>query len=392
MKKGRTITILGMGPSAAERRADIAKYCAGEIWSLNNAYLTYPGLRGHFARFFELHRWDYLKDWKPAGANSNLDHFHSLDDLACPVYVSQSIPAVKQQFAYPYKRLFTHFGGVDSVYWLGSPSLMMALAIYEHDMAETEDEKIREIRSWGIDTSDARHAQQRQSWAWWTSKAQERGIKLTGTALLYQHEPDNDEGLAGIREIIREQFPAPRESSTDDFAIITASTPSYYEKMKRLKGQCESLGMEIHACELSVEEGCNETEVFMSVHPMLVHSKLKELDRPVMWIDADDEVLNRFELPTGCDVAIIDNPEQQIKWTRLHYSPMAVLYPTEKGRRLAERWVEIYQSGLFGNSHQAWNAALQSAENGTKLTDMTSMVRGCIQINPGLKRPETIIT
>jgi hypothetical protein len=77
--KGRTITILGMGPTAADKRCDMAKYCEGEIWSLNNAYLRYPEMKGRFSRFFELHRWDYLKDWKAGGNAHNVDHFWELD-------------------------------------------------------------------------------------------------------------------------------------------------------------------------------------------------------------------------------------------------------------------------------------------------------------------------
>ena len=192
-KPGRKITILGMGPTANERRIDILKYCAGtEIWGLNNGYLTYPHLRGHWARFFELHAWNYLdKVWKDKPAT----YFHDLDALDCPVYVGQPIPVVRKQVTYDFVKVFRHFG---CNYFLGSPSLMLALAIYEHDHGQP----VSEIRSWGIDTSDPQHGQQRASWSWWVSKADERGIDFTGTALAFMAEYEKDDGLRGLREKI----------------------------------------------------------------------------------------------------------------------------------------------------------------------------------------------
>jgi len=73
-----------MGQSASERRWDIWRYCQGtEIWGLNNGYLKFPQLRGKWGRYFELHRWEYVKDWE-SGVK---DHFRALDQLDCPVYV-----------------------------------------------------------------------------------------------------------------------------------------------------------------------------------------------------------------------------------------------------------------------------------------------------------------
>ena len=49
----RRITILGMGPSASERRWDILRYCEGtEIWTLNNAYQKFGHITGRVARWF----------------------------------------------------------------------------------------------------------------------------------------------------------------------------------------------------------------------------------------------------------------------------------------------------------------------------------------------------
>lgn len=188
----RKITILGMGATAMERRIDIEKYCVGEKWSLNNAYHYYSASGIKFDRFFELHKWAYLKTWDNLAP---VDHFAALHSLGCPVFVMEHIPVVHKQYLYPVADVFRHF---KSNYFLGSPSLMLALALYEHDNGETIDE----IRAWGIDTNDPSHAQQRHSWAYWISKAQERGITISGTGLEFMSEFENDEGLRGLREAV----------------------------------------------------------------------------------------------------------------------------------------------------------------------------------------------
>jgi len=202
---GRKITILGMGGTAVERRIDIAAHCEGsEIWSLNNAYMVFPSLREQhaFARMYELHRWDYLRAWKPGimPDGREIDHWRELDLLACDVWTMETLPIVARQHRLPAAEIAAHFGAARGVWYnLGSPSLMLAHAIYEHDTGQTVDE----IRSWGIDTEDESHRQQRSSWAWWTSKADDRGIKLTGSALAYHDEYENDEGLRGFRAHVR---------------------------------------------------------------------------------------------------------------------------------------------------------------------------------------------
>lgn len=188
--QGRRITILGMGPSANERRHDIERYCEGtEIWGLNNGYLKYPQLRGTWGRFFELHSWKYLRKWE-SGVD---DHFAAIAALKCPVFVGQPLPLIEDQTVFPFLDVCRHF---DSNYFLGSPSLMLMLALYEHDNGNP----VEEVRSWGIDTSDPSHGQQRSAWSWWLAHAHNREIKLTGTSTQFMAEHENDDGLRGLRE------------------------------------------------------------------------------------------------------------------------------------------------------------------------------------------------
>jgi len=190
-KKKRRITILGMGQTASERKHDIARYCEGtEIWGLNNGYCFFPNMSDKWDRFFELHSWDYLRKWN-AGNGINC-HFTELELLCCPIYATCKLPVIENQFFYDTLEICRHF---DTNYFLGSPSLMLMLALYEHDKGS----EIEYIQSYGIDTLDELHMQQKTSWAYWLHEATDRGIEIGGTACNFMLEPERDEGLKGLR-------------------------------------------------------------------------------------------------------------------------------------------------------------------------------------------------
>lgn len=191
----RKITILGMGQSAIERKHDILRYTGdSEIWGLNNGYLTYPHLKGKWARYFEMHEYRYIAD-KFVGKQAPMSYFNDLNALGCEIVTGMPLPMIENQYEYPFIDVCMH---LDSNYFLGSPSLMLMLALYEHENGNQVDE----IMSWGIDTQDAVHGQQRASWAFWCRAVRERGIKLTGTSRNFMAENENDEGLRGLREHI----------------------------------------------------------------------------------------------------------------------------------------------------------------------------------------------
>ncbi len=218
---GRRITILGMGPTANERRHDMAAYCEGtEIWSLNNAYLTFPKLAASkaFTRFFELHSWAYLQKWQAGktASGGTVDHWASLESLGCTIYTGQHLPYLTRQVlvdwtafgAYWRERLFGKVQAVSetgtnsiAAYFMGSPSTMLALALMEHDKGQ----EIDYIQSWGIDTTDTQHVCQRAAWSFWISQALGRGISIGGTAAAYMFDHEIDEGLQGLRELITQQ-------------------------------------------------------------------------------------------------------------------------------------------------------------------------------------------
>jgi hypothetical protein len=136
----------------------------GEIWSLNNAYNTYANLQ--FDRFFEIHDIEYARRHKPNPQSH--DHFTRLDMLGCPIYMQQAVPEIRMSRRYPLDDVCCFFG---TNYFIGSPSYMLALALYEG---------VKHIRVYGFDQSDEQHAQQRSAWTFWLAKAQMMGVRVDG--------------------------------------------------------------------------------------------------------------------------------------------------------------------------------------------------------------------
>ncbi len=197
----RRITILGMGPSAYRKADNIEQYTEGtELWSLNNAYLTYPHLfEGRkFDRMYELHSWDYLQTWQAGKVGgSPVDHFKTLEACKCDVWTTQPLPVIMRQLQFPLAEILHAFGRDVEV--KGSPSWMLAHALYEHACGN----EIEYIQSYGIDTKDPSHMCQRPSWSQWCVRAEAMGIELGGTMTEFRNEPDQDEGLNGLLDHAR---------------------------------------------------------------------------------------------------------------------------------------------------------------------------------------------
>ena len=106
---GRVITILGMGPSANERRFDIARYVLGtEVWCLNDGWQKFPDFAG-YARWYEVHTFDYLCKW--AGERGGIGQYcNALEKLGVPVYRSVILPLVTRQQRFPELDIPRHFG------------------------------------------------------------------------------------------------------------------------------------------------------------------------------------------------------------------------------------------------------------------------------------------
>lgn len=192
----RTVTMLGFGDSARAlmRAGTLADNIVGEVWTLNNAWDCF-GDEFKADRWFALHT-DAAIEKTYRGPNGH-DPWTRLDLAGCDVFMQTAPhPRVRRSRPFPFRAVFERFG---SNFFLGSPALMLALAIYEG---------VGHIRTWGLDMADGRHAQQRTSWAWWVHEAMTRGITFSGTALNFMREIDNDEGLRGLRERIAQDITA----------------------------------------------------------------------------------------------------------------------------------------------------------------------------------------
>ena len=182
-----------MGPSANERRWDIERYISGtEVWSLNNAHRKFETFHG-WARWYEVHDIDYLHAWGATQPGGMINYFKELNALAVPVYRSHPLPVIERQEHFPELDMANHFGG--AVFWDGTPSRMLAHAVYEHDKGN----EVEFIQSYGIDMLDPQHAPQVAAWSFWVGAAMSRGIEIGGTALARLMGPESDEGTRPLR-------------------------------------------------------------------------------------------------------------------------------------------------------------------------------------------------
>lgn len=385
----RKITILGMGDSARSRRYDIERYTAGtEVWGLNNGYNTFPTLTGgkKFDRMFELHAWEYLKAWV-AGTSSDgkpIDHFSTLHNLGCKVVSGQHLPVIQNQEQIDWLEVFSHFGM--PVYFLGSPSVMLALALYEHDNGQT----IEYIQSYGIDTKDPSHMQQRSSWAFWICRAIDRGIKIGGTALDFMQEPDNDVGLAGIKDMITAELLKRNrnKAKTGDVSKYTVATvytdDDYYRGgMERLKAQAESFGLDFYAHLVKNKpEGVTIRRWATSQKPVAIVEAMDAFPgQGVLYLDADDELLAAPAFPV-CDIGYSQNPEMGAIPTHLHYAPFGFFANSKPAREFCKQWREFCE---LAGDHRALQMTItmllhQNGKNGT-FSDVTDYFKNCIRYN-----------
>lgn len=399
----RRITILGMGPSATERCHDIDKYVADtEVWGMNNGYLRFPEFtraRG-FSRWYELHSWQYLRTWDAGKVDGGqVDHFETLSDLGVPVYTGQKLPLIMDQVHLDFRTVFRHhfeqaFRGVDSdqinTYFLGSPSIMLAHALYEHDQAETDEDRIEYIQSWGIDTSDPTHGQQRTSWAFWVSQALSRGIRLGGTMCEFMHEHELDKGLNGLRERITDEIDAGRKTGPDTRVVVASfGTSEYNEGLDRLERQCNALGVKsyIRRADPPAELDSKERALWIYQRkPATLSDAITEHGCTVMYVDADDELLCVPSFAGEWEIGVYQNPELSAAPSHLRMASNIVARPGAESAAWIDEWQSLCR---ITNDHRALNALydMRYSPRASYISDVTGYMRGVIKINPTRGRP-----
>ena len=394
----RHITILGMGGSAHTRKHDIERYIPpqSEVWGLNNGYMTFQEAirNGRFSRFFELHAWEYLSTYSPGTVEETgekVDHFGSLHRIGCEIMTGQRLPVIQNQTQLDWEEIFGFHG--TPVYFLGSPSIMLALALYEHQHGQ----EVGQVDSWGIDTADPRHVQQRSSWAYWVGRCIERGIQFGGTALDFMREKDNDDGLTGIRQQIETRLAGRRiEGPVVDYAVASFCTDDdfYRPKMERLKAQAEGFGLDFVGTVIPVPEGKTARQTARAFPATIIRSLLKEAGKPILYIDADDELLVRPSFP-ACDVGVMRNPELSCRETHLQWAPFMFIAPGPA----ANKFLSVREESMatvcgHRGTCIAYTMLHYPKHNRGKFLDVSKYVRGCIQLNPSPSgfRPQTLHT
>ena len=387
---GRRITILGGGPSSAERRWDILKYCEGtEIWSLNNMYHAFSHIAEKCKRWYELHAWEYLKKWD-AGVP---DHFEHLAKMGVPVYTTEKLPAIKDQHQIDWSEVFSSLCGLNEGYSdtalkaqnyaLGSPSYILAHALWEHDNGN----EIEYIQSWGIDTSDERHKQQRQSWSYWCGQAMARGIQLGGSMCDFMREPEMDAGLNGLRERIGDAIEKKIQAAgSTDYVIVTQHTdePEWCERAAALGMKCRELGIDFYAKNLGPVHDQDHAEAIISAHPFdAVREALDVFNKPVICIDCDDEIIKAPTLPENFNIGLFANPEKSVIGTDMQVCGFFAAAPTDAARKALDEFEPIAKGSC---RHRALCAMAGALVGTGALTDITKNVRGCFKINPSKHR------
>jgi hypothetical protein len=276
-----------------------------------------------------------------------------------------------------------------SNYFLGSPSLMLALALYEHDSGQP----IRQIDSWGIDTSDPQHGQQRQSWSYWLAQAHARGIETGGTSCGYMAEPERDAGLAGLREqvgdYLQDAVQAPGHKNYVVASYATSNEP-YLSHAARLQDECAALGLECDVTMLPARpagEPWKDSILHCQRIGQTILDGLNKHGRPVIYMDADDHIVKAPTLPDGLDVGMIRNQERQ------HYEPRGLPYlpmsqvcafaPTEAARAALAL---VLQMEAHVTGHRALNGLWAAMERTGTVKDISAHFRGCIEQTPNRSR------
>lgn len=203
----RKITIIGFGTSA-QQHPDLAAACEGrEIWTMNHYWATKKFYSLKYDRIFALHTVDAINETYTDEMKH--DPWTMLDFAGCPVFMRYpDTSRVRAAVEYPFRQVFQYH---ETNYCLGSPSYMMALALYEG---------VRDIETWGIDMLDDQHRYQLQSWIWWCKRVHELGAKIGGSGLAWMFQPgqEQDKGLVGLREWIGDELAQtePKENTKED--------------------------------------------------------------------------------------------------------------------------------------------------------------------------------
>ena len=172
-----------------------------EIWAQNeaNRFLNRPAK----ARWFQIHprNWNAEKalanGWSGDDYGRPDSHISFLSQCEWPVYQKEVDERIPNSVRYPFEEITERYGrpwvdGGKRAYLTSTSAYMMALALYEHDLAVERGDRdgmISEIRIAGIEMQiGTEYFHQRACFEYWCGMAEGKGIKVVtspyGTSLL----------------------------------------------------------------------------------------------------------------------------------------------------------------------------------------------------------------
>lgn len=91
----------------------------------------------------------------------------------------------------------------------------------------------------------------------------------------------------------------------NNYTVVSFATPTYTKFLQRLAENCVKLGIPFHSDEYS-DRGSRVANT--CIKPEFIIKSLKELKTPVLWIDCDCRIEQKFEIPLlDADVGTVYN-------------------------------------------------------------------------------------
>jgi len=289
---------------------------------------------------------------------------------------------------YPQQEIAEHFqlNHVD-----GTPSRMLALACYEHDAL---GQKIDRIQSFGIDMRDPQHAPQQPAWSTWLTVAHALGIEVGGTAWDFANKRESDAGVAIDRTTTAKvmQKRAVKDSGDSDIVIATHYTEGdrYEASVERLQKQCDDLGLTLFKRNLGPLPKAGPMWVYAQV-PETIRQALMKHKKPVLWIGADDDIVDAPTLPNGSEWTIglmKSNPEPQA--VKLELGPYFAINYNSGGMNALDKLEQLTKDVNDHRALCAYYAMYNRLDNG--IIGIDDYIAGCIRLNPSRARTQAVTT
>lgn len=190
-----------------------------------------------------------------------------------------------------------------------------------------------------------------------------------------------------VAAMLRDRMTGP----VTDFVVTAFATPDepYLSCLERLRGACGQLGLPHFLRIIEPPAGLAgyaRLRWIYSRAPVVAAQAIDAHGLPVLYIDADDELLARPSFPDGVSVGWCRNPEQAVLPTHLWMAPWVYVAPTDTARAWLREWARYCAMVPAGGAnHRAMHMAYyacRTLRNADAYRDVTDHLRGCVRMNP----------